>query len=231
MTAQVPPAAPPVTVARRRRPSHRWTVLGIVLLVVGSAATLVSLSPADGICRFVPCDPASPSVGFTAGTDGAVRIEFGPQAARRVDEILVVSGPDPDWTGSPVLWRAVRTGHVPDGWTGTVTLGRAPEGFVDTVPLTAPLTEATAVGVGNRCYGTLSAVPAGPLPTDAVVTQYEEVSSLDAFRAVAGDLSPCPDTTPRRPWPPGLAAAALGAGTVLVVLVRRRATGRGPSTP
>jgi hypothetical protein len=196
-------------------------VLGVVLLLVGSLTTLVSLDPGDGICRFVPCDPAVPSVGFAADPDGSIRVEVGTTAAREVDEIVVVSGADPSWRDSPVLWRIERPGGPSPGWSGSVTLGRVPDGFVETVPLTAPLTDATAVGVANACYGNLADLPAGPLPTDAVLTEYGETVPLDDFRAGADELTPCPGTSPRSPWPPGLVAAALGAGLVVAVLVRR----------
>jgi len=218
----VPPTRP-------RRRWHGWSVLGVVLLVVGSLTTLISLVPGDGICRFVPCDPAVPGVAFAAEPDGAVRVEFGDDAADEVTEIFLVSGPDPSWR-SPTLWRAERTGVVPDGWSGTVVLGTTPEGFTETVPLTGDLTDATAFGIGNGCYGTIAEIPADPLPTDGVLTEWGETLSLDAFRAEQSGLTPCTDTSSPSPWPPALATAALGLAIVLVVArLRARDARRAPA--
>jgi hypothetical protein len=224
------PSAAVTTTSRVRTPEERrrgkvLNRVGVLFVVVGALLAAVPAVMANGVCAFVPCDPSTPTVGFTLMPDGAPAVETGPAPAADIQEVVVLSGPDPSWHDSPVLWRVERAGDVPVGWSGEVVLGVVPEGFTETVPLTVPLSEATGVGVDNVCYGWVAPLPTGPL-VSGVVTSELGRQPIEEFRAASYPFSPCRPDSDRRPAIVGIALAVVGL--VLVVVAGTR---YGPVAP
>jgi len=189
MTGTTDPLAAPARSAPRH--ATRLFVAGAVLMVAGFLLVAVPGAARHGMCAFVPCDPMTPTIGFALTPDGRTAIETGPQVATDIQEVALSSGSDP-WDESEVIWRVERTGQVPADWSGQVVLGVVPEGFTETVPLTVPLAQAKAIGVGNVCYGSTADLPAGSLAVDAVTTGPEgPATPVDEFRASNYPFTPC----------------------------------------
>jgi hypothetical protein len=222
------PVTPPLTVvpsAEQRRRERRLNRTGVLLIVVGALLFVVPAAVTSGLCAFAPCSPLLPEVGFTLSADGRTAIETGPEAAADLQEVVVMSGADPTWGEAPVIWRVERTGDVPADWSGDVVLGEAPAGFEETVALTVPLTEGTAVGVANGCYYSAAPVPAGPLAPGVVTTEFGQ-HPVDEFRAANGGFTQCgPEDDPARPYVMtaivlGLVAGAAAIGCFAVASFR-----------
>ena len=217
------PSATPVPVvptSARERRRKRLSRTGVLLLVAGSLLFVVPMAAAHGVCAFVPCSPLTSEIGFSATTDGRTIVETGPVTAADLQEVVVLSGADPSWE-SPVVWQVERAGDVPAGWSGEVVLGEVPEGFEETVPLTLPLTEGTAVGVSNDCYGTITSVLPGPFTPGVVTTEYD-LRTVDQFHADDLGFTPCPpEHDPARLYA-GVGLVGGAVGLVLVIVARLR---------
>ena len=228
------PPAPPIPVVRtpeEQRRGKRLKRIGLLLLVVGALLFVVPGAVTSGPCAFMPCRPSTPDVGFTLTVDGRAAIETGRAASSDVQELVVLSGADPSWGESPVIWKVNRTGDIPADWSGEIVLGEVPVGFTETVPLAVPLTEGTAVAVSNGCYFSMTPVPAGPGAPGVVDTGYGELP-IEEFRSTNYEFGECvPDDDPS--WQRlrivglfGLATAALGLGCVIVAGYRYGPTSR-----
>ena len=233
LTVPIPPM-PPVQVVRppeEQRRAKRLKRIGALLLVVGVLLFVVPSAVVHGLCAFVPCSPLRPEVGFSLTEDGRTAVETGRAAAVDLQELVVMSGVDPSWGESPVIWKVERTGDVPADWSGEIVLGEVPVGFDEAVALTVPLTDGTAVGVSNGCYFSTAPVPAGPVPPGVVTLEYEQ-RPTDEFRATNTGFTPCaPEDDPSRPWIGasmllGLALGAVGLACVIVAGYRYGPTTR-----
>ena len=215
----------------RRRVGTGVLVIGIVLAVVGLGVWIGPILTFDQICRFAPCDPLVPAIGFRAADDGGVLVETGPRTAAQMTGVTVY-GRLPAGSGGdarpPVLWQVERRGRGAPRWDGVVELGRVPQGFVVTVAAAASWRSATAsVSVDNGCYEGWDVVPGGRLHSDRVAfdggTQEERPGR---FRSDDLGFTPCDADErllARHVDPRGL--AVMGGGAALVVLgavLRRR---------
>lgn len=202
---------------------RRWTVLnrsGVLLVVLGALLFALPLALEHGMYAFAPCDRFPPEIGYTVTLDGQLAVETGPMPATDIEEVVVLSGPDPSARGSRVIWSVERAGTVSAGWSGEVVLGIVPDGFRETVPLDVPLTEAVTVEVRDLCT-----VASAPLPDGALVpgvVRHDDCElPLDEFRAASDPFPPCtPDSGPHPVPFVGLALVALGLGLVVVAGLR-----------
>ncbi|MFC8731186.1 hypothetical protein ACFT5B_01840 [Luteimicrobium sp. NPDC057192] len=214
----------------RRRAGTIVLVVGIVLAVAGVGIGLAPLATFDQICRFAPCAPVLPVVGFRAADDGGVVVETGPRTAAQMTGVTIygrVAAGRSDDDPPPVLWRVTWDGAVVPGWDGSVELGQVPRGFVETVPLARGWRDQVAgVGVDNGCYEGSSLLPAGRLRTDRVVVFDGTEEALPSrLRAEDEGFTPCDADArllARRPDLHGFAVGAGGVGLVVLGAVLRR---------
>ncbi|MGC5166062.1 hypothetical protein [Luteimicrobium sp. DT211] len=229
--SRIPPMRPVAPMAGP--PSRQGTaalVVGLVLAVVGLGVLVAPLATFDQLCRFAPCEPLVPTVGFRAADDGGIVVETGPRTAAEMTSVTVygrLPAHSPDDALPPVLWEVQRRGQVASGWDGAVELGRVPRGFVEKVaPATSWRSAAVSVGVENGCYEGWDVLPRGRLSTDRVVyfsgTEYDV---LDQFRTEDSGFTPCDADArllARRPDLRGLAVGLAGVGLVVLGVVLRR---------
>ena len=221
MSSSDPPPTPglPAAPLTTKRSSARWIyALGVVLILLG-VGLIVPAVLDRGICMFVPCDPATGRLGFTALDDGTVGIELGDTTAAQVQLIEVVAGVRPDNNEGQVLWRVERSGTASGEVERPIVPGVVPGGFVETVPLEGPLPAKYSVTVTNGCYGGPDELPDSSLDLGVVTYPSGATESVESFRSDDLGFSECEsDVTPasRRLAMAGLVSGFVGALVVLL---------------
>lgn len=190
--------------------------LSVLAVVVGVlVAVMPRVAASGGICAFVPCDPATPLLGWSRGPDGALVLELGPRSGAQTTRIELFGSHDLE-ADEPVLWSVARAAEAP--WDGALRLGAAPPGFTTDVELSGATPAVAQVRVDNGCYFSWIDVPAAA-PAAGKVTIQDDVDLTSAeFASQDTGYTGCPPA--QLPSVNRWGFAVVAAGVVALVLRR-----------
>lgn len=200
------------------------------MMVVGAAAAFGPLVAENGICAFVPCDPAPVPVGFVDAGAGRVGIELSDHALAELHGLEVRTGGLGD-TDTEVIWRIKRSTKTKPEWTGPIVVGEPPPGFKDEVPLKSLPGRWTVALSTAGCYQGRWKRPDGSLRADEVTLENGTRQPVTVFRDTPWGFQACQEEP--FSFQVAVAVAGLVLGTVgfVVLLVALGMQNRPPSAP
>jgi hypothetical protein len=192
-------------------------------MLVGIASAVAPVVARNGICTFLPCDPAPPDVAVGLTADGIAQMHVHHCARSTVQSVRVLQvGPDGQGDPAKTVWAIERSGHAT---TTTFDVGGVPTGYMSKTVFMSPPTDALLVAdVSFRGVDASTGFRISELEPDKV-RYWDGLHSLADFERQARPSRSCVEAAPgweRALTPIGLLLILCGLLALLVPLVVRR---------